>query len=161
MTRLSARLIRVVVLASLGGLCSLAVSEGSALAHPELAAERLPLATVEGDQYLVEVEAPTLEVGKEGALRVVVSGKNGFKFNKDFPIKLELTAPPEGLSAPKLLLKRDDGKLDADGKFTFLVPLLASKAGEFSLEATLKFSVCNDDKCVVQRQTLRAKVTAR
>ena len=161
MKRVPNRLIRVVLLASLGWLCSVPVAEPMAEARLPLVQGGQPLATVEGDQYLVAVEAPTLEVGKEGALRVSIAGKNGFKFNKDFPVKLELTAPPEGLSARKLVLKRDDGQLDADGKFNFLVPLLASKAGEFALEATLKFSVCNDDKCVVQRQTLRAQVVAR
>jgi hypothetical protein len=134
----------------------------SAVAAPSVpSVPAQPVATLEADQYSVELEAPVLQVGKEGNLRVTIAPKSGFKFNKEFPTKLELAPPPEGLTAPKPVLKRADGELAADGKFTFLAPLRASRAGEFSIEATLKFSVCNDDKCVVQRQTLRAKVTAQ
>jgi hypothetical protein len=117
---------------------------------------------LEGDQYLIEIEPPELRVGTPGALRVSIEGKAGFHFNRDFPTKLELGTAPDGLDFPKPVLKRADGALDEAGKtFTFKAPMTAKRAGEFALETTLKFSVCNEDKCVVQRQTLRTKVEAR
>jgi hypothetical protein len=117
---------------------------------------------VEGDQYLIQIDPPALRVGEPGMLAVSIEGKAGFKFNRDFPTKLELGTAPDGLAFPKPKLKRDDGVLDADGKvFTFKAPMIAGRAGVYAVEATLKFSVCNDDKCVVQRQTLRARVTAQ
>jgi hypothetical protein len=122
----------------------------------------LAVTKVEGDQYLVQIEPPALQIGEAGALTVRIEGKAGFKFNRDFPTKLDLGTAPDGLQFPKPLLKRGDGSLDDAGKvFTFKAPIVAKRAGEFALEATLKFSVCNEDKCVVQRQQLRAKVAAR
>jgi len=116
---------------------------------------------VEGDQYLIQVDPPALRVSEAGALGVSIEGKAGFKFNRDFPTKLELGPAPDGLEFPKPKLKRADGVLDADGKvFTFKAPMIAKRAGDYAIEATLKFSVCNEDKCVVQRQTLRAKIGA-
>ena len=45
--------------------------------------------------------------------------------------------------------------------FTFAVPVKATRAGQFPFEAVLKFSVCNDDKCVVQRKKLKSSLTAQ
>jgi hypothetical protein len=117
---------------------------------------------VEGDQYLVQIEPPALRLGDPGALTVSIEGKAPFKFNREFPTRLELGTAPDGLEFPKPLLKRGDGALDDAGKvFTFKAPIVAKRAGDFAVEATLKFSVCNDDKCVVQRQTLRTTIAAR
>ena len=160
---------RVSWVGSAAGISALALALGllavtSSAAPPSLRLERAPLvgATLEGEQYLIAVETPALQVGKEGALRVSIEGRAGFKFNKDFPLKLEGSEPPAGIDAPKRLLKRADGALDEAGKvFTLKVPITAKRAGDYQLEATIKFSVCSEAKCVVQRQTLRAKVAAQ
>jgi hypothetical protein len=150
--------------------CALGIALGLApspshAAPVEGATERataLGTTKIEGDQYLIQITPPELRVGAPGALVVTIEGKAGFHFNRDFPTKLELGTAPEGLDFPKPVLKRADGTLDEAGKiFTLKAPMTAKRAGEFALEPTLKFSVCSEDKCVVQRQTLRTKVEAK
>jgi hypothetical protein len=146
----------------LGAVLALGSSVGRAQAHQASSSQDSALGAtkVEGDQYLVQVEPPSLRSGETGALSVSIEGKAGFKFNRDFPTKLELGAAPEGLEFPQPVLKRADGALDGAGKvFTFKAPIVAKRAGEFAFDATLKFSVCNEDKCVVQRQTLRTALS--
>ena len=100
---------------SAAGICALAlalalglVAATSSAAPPSSRLDRPALvgATVEGEQYLIGVETPALRVGKEGALGVTIEGRAGFKFNKDFPVKLEVSVPPDGIDAPKRLLQR-------------------------------------------------------
>ena len=137
-------------------------SQAAPIGGASARATALDTTKIEGDQYVIQVTPPELRVGAPGELRVTIEGKAGFHFNRDFPTKLELGTAPEGLEFAKPVLKRADGSLDEAGKiFTFKAPMTAKRAGAFALEPTLKFSVCNDDKCVVQRQTLRTKVAAK
>lgn len=126
------------------------------------AGDLVPLATVEGEQYTVEIVAPAVNVDADAQFRVSIAAKGGFKFNQAFPTKLKLGDPPNGLEFPKRRLKKGDGQASADGKsFAFAVPVKATKAGQFPFDAVLKFSVCNDEKCVVQRKKLKIAITAK
>jgi hypothetical protein len=117
-------------------------------------------ATVEGDQYTVTIDAAVAKVGQPGAIVVAITPKAGFKINEEFPTKLTVESPPDGLSFPSPVLKKADGTLDAQGRFAFRMPFVAARAGAFKVEPTLKFSVCNADRCIVQRQTLAVQVKA-
>lgn len=139
--------------------CSLALAVPTAAAAPATVA---PLATINGEQYTIDVATPPVSVGAEAEFQVKVTATGGFKFNKAFPTKLKLGAAPDGLEFPKPKLKKGDGQASADGKsFTFAVPVKATRAGKFPFDAVLKFSVCNDDKCVVQRKKLKSSISAR
>jgi hypothetical protein len=139
--------------------CALSLGVPTAAASPDAT---VPLATISGEQYTIEVTSPPVSVGADAEFQVKVEATGGFKFNKAFPTKLKLGDAPEGLVFPKPKLKKGDGVASADGKsFTFAVPVKATRAGRFPFEAVLKFSVCNDDKCVVQRKKLKSSISAQ
>jgi len=151
---------RLAAAAVLVGFCSAAASS---VAAPELRrGDRSTLVgtKVQGDQYTVEIDAAAVKVGETGAIVVTISPTAGFKLNEEFPTKLTVEDPPEGLSFHAPTLKKSEGRLDDKGNFTFRMPVVASRAGEFAVEAKLKFSVCTADKCVVQRQALTTKLKA-
>lgn len=124
--------------------------------------EAISLGTIDGEQYTIDVGSPEVTVGQAASFKVTVKAKDGFKFNEAFPTKLKLDDPPAGLELPKRKLKRGDGKLGGGGKtFTFDVPVKATQAGSFDVKGQLKFSVCNDSKCVVQKKTLTSSISAK
>ncbi|MBW2529100.1 MAG: hypothetical protein JRI23_33290 [Deltaproteobacteria bacterium] len=146
-------------LLSAAAAAALACGTVTAVAAPDDVA---PLATINAEQYTIEVTAAPVTVGADASFQVKVAAKGGFKFNQAFPTKLKLGAAPDGLQFPKPKLKKGDGTASADGKsFVFDVPVKATRAGQFPFDAVLKFSVCNDDKCVVQRKKLKSSITAR
>jgi len=142
---------------ALGMPTGAAAPSAAGLDRPSFAA-----ATVDGEQYSVQVGAPKITVGAAAEFQVKISAKPGYKFNKLFPTKLKLADPPDGLEFPKRKLKKGDGSLAADQmSFTFAVPVKATRAGTFPFEAVLKFSVCNDAKCVVKREKLKSQIVAQ
>ena len=137
-------------------------TSAAAPAPPSAEASRHVAATVDGEQYSVQISAPTVAVGADAQFQVKISAKPGFKFNKQFPTKLKLDEPPTGLEFPKRRLKKGDGSVAADSmSFTFPVPVKATQAGTFPFGGVLKFSVCNDAKCVVKREKLKSQIVAQ
>lgn len=132
------------------------VSDGNAAAS-----EASALSTVKGDGYQIVVTDGSGQVGQETQVIVTIKAAEGYKVNEKYPHKLKLGDAPAGLEFPKPVLKKDDGTFDGKKSFTFKVPVKATRAGTFSLEGKLKFSVCNDSQCLVEKKELKAKVTAK
>ncbi|MFH1452478.1 MAG: hypothetical protein ABIH00_00680 [Armatimonadota bacterium] len=120
----------------------------------------LPAAGIEAETYSILTDAPAgLKPGQSGDITVKIKAKQGFKINNAYPIKLKMSAPPDGIQYKKLTLKREDGMLEADGKiFVFKVPVTAVQAGTFRVKGELKFSVCNDSRCVIEKKTITANM---
>src|SRR3954447_26864405 len=60
----------------------------------------------EGEGYVVEVKAPASgTAGAEGSAQVVLNATGQYHLNKDFPTKLEVTAP-DGVTLAKVTLTK-------------------------------------------------------
>lgn len=156
----------------LGGMTlvvALALGAGPSHATPEPGGTRGPAAvtaTIDGEHYRIAVEsdpAGPANVGSVGHLVVTIAAKEGYKVNKPYPTKLKMAdPPPEGMEYPQKVLKRKDGEwVDGDKAFRFRAPFKPLRAGTFSVEGKLKFSVCNEDRCVIQKQTVKLAITAQ
>ena|GEM_PF-1323878 len=117
---------------------------------------------VEQDGFVAEVRpVGTYVAGKEGVIDVVLTAKEPFHTNDAYPYKFRVTDPaPEGVTYPKPLLKRDDGKFDQKTG-TFRVPFVASKAGKFSIGGTLSLSVCSPSSCLMEKVELALDVDVK
>ena len=113
-----------------------------------------------GEGYVVQTSADELLVGEEGFITVQIQAQEGFKVNDQYPHKIKFKDTPEGVSVPAMV-KKDKGKFEGTKKFTFRVPVTASKAGIFKLSGKLKFSVCNDKSCLIQKKNIRVALNAR
>jgi len=132
-------------------------------AEPAAASPQAPdaKAAEKADGYTVTVkdwEGPT---GEEGYVVVTVLAKEGNKINKDYPHKLSLDAPPEGLKLPMRTMKLADAEVHGDKRLVFSIPAVAHTDGEFAIAGTLKTSVCNDDTCQIAKKKLAARVVAQ
>jgi hypothetical protein len=124
-----------------------------AASRPELP-EGVRATKLDHENFLAELRAqPSYVAGKEQRFGVVVTAKGDFKINPQFPVKFKLADAPEGLSYPKPLLKREDGKFE-DKSGSFEVPFVASKAGRYKLGGTLSLSVCSDKRCLMEKVAL-------
>lgn len=130
-----------------------------AASHSEPA--RIEKSSLSADAFSVEMKpASGYTAGKEGSVEVVISAKGEFKINGQFPFRLKLGEPPEGVAYPKPVLKKDDGRF-SEKQGTFNVPFVAQKAGTYSISCTVSLSVCNDKKCLMEKVPLDVQVTVK
>jgi len=115
----------------------------------------------DGKSFAVSVEAPpTAEVGKAARARVRLEPGTGYKINKEYPIKLEVT-PAGGVDVERKTLRKGDAvRLDAE-QALFEVTFTARDAGKKDMKAVLGFSVCTPKACVVKKEPLAFSTDAR
>lgn len=139
----------------------------AALVSPALAAPAASSATVQAskkdkDSFTVELKsAGSYKKGVEGAVELVLTSKAGYHVNPDYPAKFKLIDPaPEGLSFPKKVLKKEDGKFE-ETKATLKVPFVAANAGKQKISGTFSFSVCSDKNCFMEKADLDVEVDVK
>ena len=127
------------------------------VASPALAASKK-----DAQSYTVELKANgTYTKGAEGKLLLTLAPKAGFHVNPDYPAKLKLQDPaPEGLTFPKKILKKDDGKFEEKGA-TLDVPFVAAKAGKAKVAGTFQFSVCSEKNCFMEKVDLELEIDVK
>jgi len=112
--------------------------------------------------YTVELKAKgAYQKGVEGKVELVLAPKPGMHVNPDYPAKLKLQDPaPEGITFPKKILKKDDGKFEEKGA-TLDIPFVAAKAGKAKIAGTFQFSVCSDKNCFMEKVDLDLDVDVK
>lgn len=114
------------------------------------------------DSYDAEIKSVgTYAAGKQGTVEVVLTPKDPFHLNDAYPYKFRTADPaPEGVTYPKPLLVRADGKFDQT-RGVFSVPFVASKPGKYSIGGTLSLSVCSPSSCLMERVELAVDVDVK
>lgn len=116
-------------------------------------------AKVEAEPYLVEISASrSYEVGATGSVKVSLTAKPGFHINDQYPYRFKTSPPAAGVSYPKRVLERADGKFE-ETTAVFELPLVATQAGQFAVGGVLSLSVCNASSCIVQKAPLDVTIT--
>lgn len=114
---------------------------------------------VSGEGFDVTLEAPkaNLKAGQAGAVDVVLLAKAPFHVNDKYPIKLKLKETP-GVKYENLTIGKDSVKLE---NMKAVVPVsFTPEAGKRTVAGTLSFSVCTEDKCLMEKQELALEVVA-
>ena len=124
-------------------------------------ASKVETSSVSHDAYGVDMKAQaSYAPGKEGSVDVVIAAKGEFKINSQFPFRLKLGEPPEGVAYPKPVLKKDDGTF-SEKQGSFKVPFVAQKAGTYTVSCTVSLSVCNEKKCLMEKVPVDVIVTVK
>ena len=98
----------------------------------------------------------TCKKGETCTALVTVDAKGGYHINDKYPYRFKLTDPaPAGVKYPKPVVGREDGTF-TETKAVLRVPFVAENAGEAKVGGTLSFSVCSDEKCLIEKQALEA-----
>lgn len=157
----------VVVLLSVGGCKK---DEAAAPAPASTAAPTTPAgpagASVDAPEYAVTLSAPALKAGAEAQATFAISAKGTFHVNPDYP----LAFTPAGsqnvkFAAEKVKLAFGDKTpcaAKAEDACAVAVPLAvtAEQAGPGKVAGTLAFSVCDPERCLIQKVPLALAVTA-
>lgn len=91
------------------------------------------------------------EVGKPGALTAVLTAQGEYHCNDKYPYKFTLDPAPPGVSFPSTVVK---GMNITEKRSTMSIPFSASEKGAKTISGTLAFSVCNADRCLIEKQKL-------
>ncbi|MEM7434690.1 MAG: hypothetical protein AAF436_06020 [Myxococcota bacterium] len=114
---------------------------------------------LETDSFLLEVvpTAPSLSVGKPGAVAIAIEGRGEWHVNQEYPIRIDIEAGP-GAGLVDKALGKDDAKEFTEDKAKFLASLEPVEAGDHDVSCDVSFAMCTDENCVLERRTIAMRV---
>jgi hypothetical protein len=96
------------------------------------------------------------KVGQASAVEIVLDAKKPFKPNDKYPYKLKL-AKSDGVKFPGPIVKKDAVKLE-EQRAVMTVGLTPESAGKKRIGGQFSFSVCTDDKCLIEKRDLALEI---
>ena len=111
--------------------------------------------------FSIETGETTVNTGKDGKVSITIVPAKGYKWNKDFPAMLTMKEGTEGVVALKGNQYRGDAFQTKDKNVSVAAEVTGKKAGEQALEGELRFSVCNEESCIIATEKVEAKVTVK
>lgn len=120
------------------------------------------------DEGKLAVEAVAdAKAGSEAVAHITVTPGTGFHVNTEYPVKLTLETP-QGVTLAKTELKaggHEQGKGDADAfdekQLAFSVKLTPSASGDYTVNGSFKFAVCDASQCLPKKEAIAIKVAAK
>ena len=131
-----------------------------ALAFTALAATS---ALAQDPDYRLSVTAADMKVGLPGAIVVKLDVLGGYKWNTEYPAKINVSGMPDTLLVPKPSFAQlaGDFKLETPHNVVVNVPIIAKAALKAPVTLDLKFVVCDERVCIVKKTQAKVVVTAR
>ncbi len=96
--------------------------------------------------------------GQAGVVLVTIDAKDPYHVNDEYPIKLKLEPTPKVTFSAPVVGKESAEISGKRGELT--VRLTPEAAGEHRVAGRLAFSVCNDERCLVERRDLALTIRA-
>jgi hypothetical protein len=118
-----------------------------------------PLAKARFDEpnFVLEIKSMGgYKVGQAGAVEILLDAKKPFKPNDKYPYKLKL-AKSDGVKFPAAVVKKDAVKLE-EQRALMKVALTPESAGKKRIGGQFAFSVCTDDKCLIEKRDLAVEI---
>jgi hypothetical protein len=145
-----------------------------ALAACERKAESTPqrtsMAQSKGDEFAVSasVEGP-LSAGSEAAFLTRVEARKGFHINAEYPVSFRPNTGSEGIKfnrerypLQELAERIPCAKEPKDScELRARVPFTATSPGDHRVGGILAFSVCSEEKCLIEKAPIEVQVTVR
>lgn len=128
-------------------------------ASAEAAAAPVGSPKVSDSAFDLSLEAPkaALKAGQPGSVEVVLVAKAPFHVNDKYPLKLKLKQTP-GVKYENLTIGKDAAKLETM-KAVMPVSFTPDAAGKRTVAGQLSFSVCTEDKCLMEKRDLALEVS--
>lgn len=96
------------------------------------------------------------EVGKLGTAELVLEAKDPYKVNDKYPYKFKPKEAP-GIRYASAVVGKEQVKLEAK-RATMPVAFTPEKPGKHTVAGQFAFSVCTDDKCLIERRDLALEI---
>jgi len=137
------------------------VAAGSAAAAPAEAAPSVPAASkyTEAGFDLALQPKGAYTSGQAGEAEIVLNAKAPFHVNEKYPYKFKLKEAP-GLKFANLVVAKESVKLEPT-RATVPVAFTPESAGKHTVAGQLSFSVCTEDKCMIEKRDLALEIDAK
>lgn len=124
------------------------------------AVEEAAKPTIEDTTFkLALVGEPAYKAGERAAVQLTLEARGGYHVNQEYPIRVEVKAPP-GVTLEKASLERADAAQFGEQSARFELPF-SGEAGTHELTASVDFAVCTAETCVPDQRTLALPLTIR
>jgi hypothetical protein len=97
--------------------------------------------------------------GQAGEAEIVLAAKAPFHVNQNYPYKFKLKEAA-GLKFANLVVTKEAVKLEP-ARATLPVAFTPESAGKHTVAGQLSFSVCTDDKCMIEKRELALQIDAK
>jgi hypothetical protein len=97
--------------------------------------------------------------GQQAEAEIVLDAKPPYKVNDEYPYKFKLKEA-SGVKFPAPVVGKDAAKLEKQ-KVTIPVSFTPEAAGKCTVAGQLAFSVCTDDKCLIEKRDLSLVVDVK
>ncbi|UQA62221.1 hypothetical protein [Polyangium aurulentum] len=97
------------------------------------------------------------KAGQQGFVEVVLVPKGDFHCNEQYPYKVKLGAPADGVTYPTPVVRGEGGSV-SQGRTVLRVPFVAQAAGDARVAGKFYFSVCTSQQCVMDSRDLAVSV---
>ncbi|MGC4066091.1 MAG: hypothetical protein QM784_15855 [Polyangiaceae bacterium] len=109
--------------------------------------------------FRLESSAPgDAKVGEAFQVKLALTAKPPFHVNAEYPHRFKVISVANGKAGADLVT-RDPAKL-SPSSLEVLVPVTAAGSGKGELVGELSFSLCTDDKCLMEKRKLKAEFAA-
>ena len=113
-----------------------------------------------GDGFMLRVRpSGSYEVGKPGKVEVVLTAQQPYKCNQEYPYKLE-ARQERGVAYAQEVFRKDAVQLGKD-EAVLTVSFTPESAGKKTVGGRLSFSVCTDERCLVEKRELALEIDVR
>jgi len=102
--------------------------------------------------------AGSYESGKPGTVTAVLVAKAPYKCNAKYPYKFKLDAPSGGISYPESTVR---GMQVSPKRSSMSIPFLPTQAGKATISGQLSFSICTEERCVIEKRNLSVTVDVK
>lgn len=89
---------------------------------------------------------------KAAVAEVTLDAKEPFKINEQYPYKFKIQESP-GLKFASLVVGKDRAQMGKK-QLTMPVAFTPDKPGKYKLSGQFSFSICTDDKCLIEKRDL-------
>jgi hypothetical protein len=98
----------------------------------------------------LQADAP-VAAGTPGYVEAVLVANAPYHCNAEYPHKFKLNAAPPGITYPEEVVR---GMEVSAERGVLRIPLSARQAGAATVSGTLSFSVCTEERCMVEKREL-------
>src|SRR5690606_2749641 len=113
----------------------------------------------EEEAFSLSMTGPAVaKVGEAVTYTVTLTAKSGFKVNDEYPVKFQFAAA-NGVAPQKEVIRKEDAQVEKN-KVVIPAEVILSTAGEHVVQGKLSFSVCTDDRCLIEKRDLGLSITA-
>jgi hypothetical protein len=116
-------------------------------------------AVVAEEPFSVWLQAVSpVSAGTPAKLEAILVAKPPYHCNAEYPHKFKLGPAPAGLSFPESTVK---GMQVTAERSVLAIPVQAQSPGKAAISGTLSFSVCTDERCLVEKRELALELEVK